>query len=67
MTDVTSPEVTSRRENSMDEKQKLDASVDEDEASVEGHAAINFRPLEPGPGNQVMRKPTHYREPRTNS
>ena len=52
----------------MDEKQKLDASVDEDEASVEGHAAINFRPLEPGPGNTVnSRKPVINREPHLKS
>ena len=31
------------------------AMVDEDEASVEGHAAINNRPLDAGPGQQGRR------------
>ena len=38
-------------------QQATDVSVDEDEASVEGHAAINFRPLEPGPGTKATREP----------
>ena len=40
-----------------------EVAVDEDEASVEGHADINNRPLDAGPGKTRYRKPL-FREPR---
>ena len=52
----------------MEKKQGLDerqAMVDEEEASVEGHAAINNRPLDAGPANKATaRQPVAGREPK---
>ena len=39
----------------MDKNKAPEVSVDEDEASVEGHASINNRPLDAGPGQQGVR------------
>jgi hypothetical protein len=52
----------------MDKNKAPEVSVDEDEASVEGHASINNRPLDAGPANKASaRKPVAAREPRLNS
>ena len=50
------------KKQAFEKKQAMEVTVDEDEASVEGHAAINFRPLEPGAGSQAAREPG-LREP----